>query len=148
MRVHDFDADGDATSWDDASNWEQVLAPYGLPISVDPATQSDAETSAEIALAGVVVDSASQIALDVRTGTANGAGSLDVSGGKLTGRSMFAGSGVDSAALSVSGGDLSAGDDITVADGSFGTMDVTSGQVSPGDDLAINSGSRLDMSGP
>jgi adhesin HecA-like repeat protein len=147
MGVYEFDAGGDGTSWDDAANWEQVLDPDGLPINGDPATPPDAGTSAEIPLAGVVVDSAGQTALDVRIGTANGAGSLDVSGGQLTVRDMFAGSSVNSGALSVSGGNLSAGDDITVGDGSIGTMDVTSGQVSTGDDLVINSGSRLDMSG-
>ena len=148
MGVYEFDGGGDGTSWDDATNWEQVLDPDGLPISGNPATPPDGETSAEIPLAGVVVNSAGQTALDVRIGTANGAGSLDVSGGQLLGsRDVSVGSGVNSGVLSVSGGDLIAGDDITVGDGSIGTMDVTSGQVSTNDDFVINSGSRLDMSG-
>ena len=147
MGVYEFDGGGDGTSWNNATNWEQVLDPDGLPISGNPATPPDAVTSAEIPLPGVVVNSAGQTALDVRIGTANGAGSVDVSSGQLASRDVFVGSNVNNGALSVSGGDLSAGDDITVGDGSIGTMGVTSGQVSTGDDLFINSGSRLDMSG-
>ena len=45
LGVYDFDGGGDGTSWDDATNWEQILDPFGAPISGDPATPPDACTS-------------------------------------------------------------------------------------------------------
>jgi hypothetical protein len=148
--VYEFDAGGDGTSWDEAANWEQVLDSVGLPISGDPATPPTSVTSAELPLAGVVIDGTmpGQTALDVRVGTASGAGSLNVSGGDLTvSRDLGVGSGGNAGALTVSGGNLIVGDDITVGAGSMGTMNMTSGLVSTGDDFLINSGSLLDMSG-
>ena len=146
--VYEFDGGGDGTSWDDAANWEQVLDPLGFPISGNPGTPPDAFTSAEIPLVGVVIDGTmpGQTALDVRVGTAGGAGSLNVSGGDLTVRDLFVGSGVNAGTLSVSGGSLIAGDDITVGGaGSMGTMNMTNGLASTGDDLFVNAGSLLDM---
>ena len=84
--VYRFDGGGDGTSWNVAANWEQVTDPNGNPISGDPATPPDATTSADIPLAGVVIDNtmAGQTALDVRIGTGDGAGSLAMSGGDIT----------------------------------------------------------------
>ena len=133
--VYEFDGGGDGTSWDDAINWEQVLDPNGFPTSGDPVAPPSAVTSAEIPLAGAVVNSAGQTALDVRIGGT--AGTLDISSGQLTVRDMFVGSG-NPGALSVSGGTLIAGDDILIGDGSAGTMTMSNGAASTGDDFIVN----------
>jgi hypothetical protein len=153
LGLYEFDAGGDATSWDDATNWEQVLDPVGAPISGDPATPPDAATSADIPLAGVVVDNTmpGQTALDVSIGTVNGAGSLGISGGDLDVRDLFVGrddvSGVNAGALAVSGGTLIVADDITVGAGSVGTMTMSTGAATTGDDFSINAGSSFTMTG-
>ena len=144
MGVYEFDGGGDGTSWDDRLNWEQVLDPDGLPISGDPATPPSAVTSAEIPLAGVVVNSAGQTALDVRIGGT--AGTLDIDSGQLTVRDMFVGSG-NPGALSVSGGTLDAADDITIGNGSVGTMTMSNGAASTADDFVVNANSSFTMTG-
>lgn len=147
--VYEFDGGSDGTSWDEAANWEQVLDPSGNPISGNPLTPPSPVTSAEIPLPGVVVDNTmpGQTALDVRIGTADGAGSLNVSGGDLTVRDLSVGSAVNAGTLNVSGGNLIAGDDIAIGPGAPGAMIMTDGLVSTADDLFINAGSQLDMSG-
>ena len=152
LGVYEFDGGGDGTSWDDATNWEQVLDPLGAPISGNPATPPDAVTTAELPLAGVVIDNTmpGQTALDVKIGTANGVGSLDMSGGDLTLRDLFVGrdalnSNVGS--MDVSGGTLIAGDDITVGAGSVGTMTMSNGAASTGDDFFVNADSSFTMTG-
>lgn len=151
--LYEFDGGGDGTSWDDAANWEQITDPLGNPISGDPATPPSSTTSADIPLLGVVlVDSSQpgQTALDVNVGTANGAGSVYLTGGDLTVRDFNVGSdpgGTNVGLLSVSGGDLIAGDDITLGSGSVGVMSMTSGSVSTGDDFTINTNSSLTVNG-
>lgn len=147
--VYEFDGGDDGTSWDEATNWEQVSDPFGNPISGNPVTPPSPVTSAEIPLLGVAVDGTmpGQTALDVRIGTADGAGSLSVSGGDLTVRDVSVGSGVNAGTLNVSGGNLIAGDDIVIGPGSPGTMTMTNGLVSTADDFIIDAGSQLDMSG-
>lgn len=148
--VYEFDGGGDGTSWDESTNWERVLDPNGLPISGNPVSPPDSVTSAEIPLLGASVDGTmpGQTALDVRIGTADGAGSLSISGGGLdASRDIAVGSGVNAGTLSVSGGNLSAGDDIIVGAGSMGTMHMTNGLVITGDDVFVNAGGLLDMLG-
>lgn len=147
--LYEFDGGGDGTSWDDATNWEQVLDSNGNPISGDPATPPSSVTSADIPLLGVVIDSTmpGQTALDTRIGTANGAGSLNISGGDLTLRDLFVGSSGNAGTLDVSGGTLTAGDDITIGDGSPGTMTISDGAVSTSDDFLVNANSSLAMTG-
>ncbi len=148
LGLYEFDAGGDGSSWDDAANWEQVFDHNGLPISGNPATPPDAVTSADIPLAGVVIDSTmpGQTALDVNIGTTGGAGTLNMGGGDLTIRDLFVGR--DAAgSLDVSGGTLIAGDDITVGDGSVGSMTMSNGAVSTGDDFNVNVDSSFTMTG-
>ncbi len=149
LGLYEFDGGGDGTSWDDATNWEQVLDPFGGAISGNPATPPDAVTSADIPVLGVVVDSTmpGQTALDVNVGTAGGAGSLNMSGGDLTTRDVNVGadgSGANAGSLDVSGtASLVAGDDITIGAGSTGTMTMSGGTASAGDDFFINGGSSV-----
>lgn len=151
--LYEFDGGGDGTSWDDPANWEQITDPLGNPISGDPAAPPSPTTSADIPLLGVVlVDSTQpgQTALDVNVGTANGAGSVYISGGDLTVRDFNVGSdpgGNNVGLLSMSGGSLDAGDDITLGDGSVGVMTMSDGTASTGDDFTINANSSLTMSG-
>lgn len=149
--LYEFDAGGDGSSWDDALNWEQKLDPFGAPISGDPATPPSATTSTDIPLLGVVVvdgTQAGQTALDVNIGTANGGGSLTITGGDLTGRDVFVGrdsGGINLGLLAMSGGTLNAGDDITLGAGSVGVMTMSAGSASTGDDFFINANSSLTM---
>jgi len=151
--LYEFDGGGDGTSWDDAANWEQVLDPFGAPISGNPATPPSAVTSADIPLSGVVIDNTMPglTALDVRISTTNGAGSLNMSGGGLTLRDLFVGgdniTGINPGTLDVSGGTLIVGDDITVGDGVMGTMTMSNGAASTDDDFFINTKSSLTMTG-
>jgi len=150
--LYEFDGGGDGTSWDDAANWEQVLDPNGNPISGDPAAPPSNTTSADIPMTGVVIDNTmpGQTALDVSIGTANGVGSLNISGGGLTGRDITAGadgSGANNGSIVMSGGTLDAGDDITLGGGSVGTMNMSGGTASTSDDFTIDTDSSLTMTG-
>lgn len=150
--LHEFDGGGDGTSWDDAANWEQVLDPNGNPISGNPSAPPDAITSADIPLAGVVIDASmpGQTALDVWIATSDGAGSLGMSGGDLTVRDLLVGgdtNGIHAGGLTLSDGTLIAGDDILIGGASMGTMNVTGGSASTADDFVIDANGRLEMSG-
>jgi hypothetical protein len=150
--LYEFDGGGDGTSWDDATNWEQVLDPNGNPISGNPATPPDAITSADLPLPGVLIDITmpGQTALNVQIGTAAGVGSLSMSGGDLTLRDLFVGrdTGTSNAgSMDVSGGTLIAGDDITVGAGSAGTMTMSNGAASTGDDFFVNIDSSFTATG-
>jgi len=150
--LYEFDGGGDGTSWDDATNWEQILDPLGNPISGNPATPPDAVTSTDLPLPGVVIDLTmpGQTALDVRIGTAAGVGSLSMSGGDLTFRDLFVGSdpGTSNAgSMDMSGGTLIAADDITVGNGSVGTMSMNNGAVSTADDFFVNIDSSFTTTG-
>lgn len=148
--LYEFDGGGDGTSWNDALNWEQVLDPTGNPISGDPATPPDGVTSADIPLAGVVVNAPGQTALDVNIGTAAGAGSLAMSGGDFTVRRIRAGrdaNGVNAGNFDLSGGTLVAGDDIRVGEESAGIMTMSGGDASTGDDFFVRDGSSFTMTG-
>ena len=125
LGLYGFDGGGDGTSWDDATNWEQVLDPFGNPISGDPATPPDAITSADLPSAGVVIDNTmlGQTALNVNIGTAAGPGSLTISAGDLTHV------------------DLSVGRD--AVNGNPGSMDVSGGTLITGDDIAVRCKSCL-----
>ena len=152
LGVYEFDGGGDGTSWDDPANWEQVLDPFGTPISGNPATPPDAVTSAEIPLNGVVIDNTmpGQTALDARVGTANGAGSLLMSGGGLTVRDLLVGadgSGTNGGSFDLSGGTAHGNDDIVIGAGSIGTMTMSGGTASTGDDFDINGGSSVTITG-
>jgi hypothetical protein len=142
--LYRFDGGGDGTSWDEAVNWEQVLDPFGAPISGDPATPPGPTTSAAIPLSGVILDNTmlGQTALDVHIGTTDGAGSLGMSGGDLTVRDFNVGSdagGSNGGTFNVTGGALSAGDDVSVGNGSQGAMSMSNGMVTVGDDFFIDS---------
>lgn len=154
LGVYEFDGGGDGTSWDEAANWEQKLDPFGVPISGDPATPPDGVTTADIPVAGVVIDGTmpGQTALDVNIGTVVGAGSLSISGGDLlAGRDVFVGrdnvNGINGGSLVMSGGTLDAGDDIEVGAGSVGSMTMSDGLASTGDDFFVNAGSSLTVTG-
>jgi hypothetical protein len=152
LGVHRFDGGGDGTSWDDANNWEQVLDPFGTPISGNPATPPGPTTSAHIPLAGVVLDNTmpGQTALDVSIGTADGAGSMSMSGGDLTVRDFNVGAdvpGTNAGSFDISGGMLAAGDDITVGAGSAGTFNMSGGVVVVNDDFFIATDGSMTMSG-
>jgi hypothetical protein len=150
--VYRFDGGGDGTSWDDANNWEQVTDPFGGPISGNPPNPPDAVTSAHIPLPGVVIDITmpGQTALDVLIGTADGAGSLNMTGGDLTVRDFNVGAdgpGTNAGSFDISGGTLTAGDDVTVGAGSPGTMNMTGGSVDVTDDFFIATDGTMTMSG-
>lgn len=153
LGVYEFDAGGDGTSWDDALNWEEVLDPFGLPTSGDPATPPSPMTTADIPLLGVVLidgTQAGQTALDVNIGTGAGGGSVTLSGGDLTARDVNVGSddaGINIGLLAVSGGSLVSNDDITLGDGSVGIMTMSGGAASTNDDFTINTNSSLTMNG-
>jgi hypothetical protein len=153
MGLYEFDGGGDGTSWDDANNWEQVLDPFGAPISGDPATPPDAVTSADIPMLGVVlVDNTQpgQTARNVNIGTSDGAGSLTISGGDLTGLDINVGDddvGFNLGLLTLTNGDLVAGDDITVGAGSVGVMVMSDGTADVGDDFFVNANSSFTMTG-
>jgi hypothetical protein len=153
LGLYEFDGGGDGTSWDDANNWEQFTDAEGDPLCGNPATPPDAVTSADIPLAGVVIDNTmpGQTALDVNIGTAAGAGALSMSGGDLLGgRDLFVGrDAVNSNAgiMGLSGGTLDFGDDITVGAGSVGTMTMSNGAASTGDDFFVNVDSSFTMTG-
>ena len=152
LGLYEFDGGGDGTSWDEATNWEQVLDPFGNPISGDPATPPDAVTSADIPMVGVVIDNTmpGQTALIVNIGTEAGAGSLNISGGDLTHVDLFVGHDAvnsNEGSLNVSGGTLITGDDITVGGGSVGTMTMSNGAASTGDDFFVNIDSFFTMTG-
>ncbi len=152
LGLYEFDGGGDGTSWNDATNWEQVLDPDGNPISGNPATAPGPMTSADLPLSGVVIDSSmpGQTALDVSIGTANGAGSLSMSGGDLTVRDLNVGddgNGVNSGTFNLSGGNLIAGDDISVGSGSSGMMTVSDGMASTSDDFNVSSDGTLIVTG-
>src|SRR5688500_3425608 len=155
LGVYRFDAGGDGTSWDDAMNWQEVLDPFGVPVPpifVDPPTPPGPTTSAEIPLPGVVIDNTmpGQTALDVRIGTADGAGSLTMSGGALTVRDFNIGAdgpGANAGTFTHSGGILTAGDDVTVGAGSPGTLDMSGGSTDVNDDFNIATDGTMTMSG-
>lgn len=153
LGLYEFDAGGDGSSWDDAANWEQVLDPFGAPISGDPATAPAPVTSADIPLLGVVlVDNtqAGQTALNVSIGTAAGAGSLSISGGDLTVKDLWVGNdagGINLGVLAMTGGTLVAGDDIELGKGSVGVMTMSAGAASTGDDFIIRANSSFTMTG-
>jgi len=152
LGLYEFDGGGDGTSWDDATNWEQKLDPNGLPLAGDPATPPGPVTSADIPLAGVVVDIAGQTALDVNVGTAAGVGSVTLSaGGALDiGRDLFVGrdgGGANGGSFNMTGGSLPVGDDITIGAGSAGSMTMSGGTASAGDDVFVNAGSSLSVTG-
>jgi hypothetical protein len=151
--LYEFDGGGDGTSWDDATNWEQITDLFGSPLSGDPATPPDAVTSADITRGGVVIDITmpGQSALDLNIGTQNGAGSLILSGGDLTLRDAFVGrdsvSGFNAGTLEVTGGTLFVGDDVTLGAGSAGHMIMSNGMVTTDDDFLVNGGASLIMTG-
>ena len=130
MGVYEFDGGGDGTSWDEAANWDVALNPDGTPAAGgDPAAPPDPLTAARIPVLGVVIDGTmpGQTALDVNVGTANGPGSLIVSGG-----------------------DLTSGDDVELGQaggGNAGTMMMSDGTVTTDDDLTINTNSSFHMTG-
>jgi hypothetical protein len=151
--LYEFDGGGDGTSWDDATNWEQVADPLGFPISGNPASPPDGITSADVPQIGVVIDNTmpGQTALDLSIGTGSGGGSLNVSGGDLTVRDAFVGrdaGGINAGTLTMTGGTLIAGDDIRVGVGSAGMMTMSSGATaSTADDFAVGLGGSLVMTG-
>jgi hypothetical protein len=151
--LYEFDAGGDGQSWDDPSNWEQVLDPVGLPLSGDPASPPSAITSADVPLSGVVIDSTmpGQTALDLSIGTGAGVGSLSVSGGGVTVRDLFVGrdpGSVNGGGLAMTGGTLIAADDIRVGAGSAGLMTMSGGAMaSTADDFILGLGGSLVMTG-
>ncbi|MEO2049044.1 MAG: PEP-CTERM sorting domain-containing protein [Pirellulales bacterium] len=151
--LYEFDGGGDGTSWDDASNWEQVLDPFGAPISGDPATPPNAITSVEIPMLGVVlIDNTQpgQTARNVKIGTSGGTGSLTISGGDLTGRDINVGGdnvGFNLGLLTLTNGNLVAGDDITVGAGSVGVMVMSGGTADVNDDFFVNANSSFTMAG-
>ncbi|MEX2309187.1 MAG: PEP-CTERM sorting domain-containing protein [Pirellulales bacterium] len=152
LGVYEFDGGGDGSSWDDAANWEQVLDPFGNPISGNPATPPGPTTSAELPLPGVVIDNTmpGQTALDARIGTTAGVGSLNMSGGGLTVRDFNIGAdsaGANAGSFTLSDGTLTAGDDISVGAGSVGTMTMSGGTASVNDDFNINANSTLTLTG-
>lgn len=127
---YDFDGGGDGTSWDDPANWNVTLNPDGsVSGGGDPGAAPDPLTAATIPLLGVIIDNTmpGQTARDVNVGTANGAGSLTVSGGDLT-----------------SGDDVELGE---VGGGNAGSMMMSGGTVTTGDDVTINTNSSLSMTG-
>lgn len=146
LGLYEFDGGGDGTSWEDAANWEAVLADDGSPLAGNPATPPLPITSADIPMAGVVSSAAGNTALDIRIGTAAGAGGLDVTGGDLTHRDSFVG-GDGVGDLTVSGGAFDAGDDITIGGASAGTMSVSAGSASTGDDLVVRDNGQLLVTG-
>lgn len=151
--VYEFDGGGDGTSWDDNLNWEEVLDPFGLPTSGDPAIPPSPMTTADIPQLGVVLidgTQAGQTALDVNIGTANGSGSVIMTGGDLTARDVNVGSdggGINIGLLSMTGGSLVSNDDITLGNGSVGIMTMSAGTVSTNDDFTINANSSLTVNG-
>jgi len=143
LGVYRFDGGGDGTSWDDAANWEQVLDPFGTPISGNPPTPPGSTTSAHIPISGAVIDGTmpGQTALDVHIGTADGAGSLSASGGDLTSRDLNIGSdagGNNAGSFAISNGTINLNDDLTVGNGSQGIMTMTGGTVNIGDDWFVD----------
>jgi len=153
--TYEFDGDFDGTSWDEATNWAITVNPdLTVGDGSDPATPPDAITNADIPLLGVVIDSTmpGQTALNVNVGTANGAGSLTLSGtGGLTASTDFNvgrdGSGTNGGTFDMTGGTLDALDDISLGAGSAGIMTMSDGAASAGDDFFINADSSLDMTG-
>lgn len=145
LGLYEFDGGGDGMSWEQAVNWEAVLADDGSPLSGDPATPPLPITSADIPTVGVISSAAGNAALDLRIGTAAGDGGLTVTGGDLTVRDAFVG-GDGLGALTISS-DFVAGDDITIGGTNAGTMSVSSGSVSTGDDLIVRGNGQLNVSG-
>jgi len=166
LGVYEFDGDFDGASWDEATNWEETVDPFGVPTSGDPATPPSAVTSVDIPLAGVVVDGtmAGQTALDTKIGTAGGTGSVALNGtGALTIKDLFVGKdetlvAPNGGAFAMTGGTLTSTDDIEVGNGqvnggspnafsSVGTMTMSAGLVDVNDDFFIRLGSSLTMTG-
>jgi hypothetical protein len=152
LGVYRFDGGADGASWDDAVNWEQVLDPFGGPISGNPATPPGPTTSAHIPISGALIDGTmpGQTALDVLIGTADGAGSLNMSGGDLTVRDYNIGAdgpGANAGSSTISGGSLTAGDDVTVGAGSPGTLNLTGGSIDVIDDFNVAADGTMTMSG-
>jgi hypothetical protein len=157
LGVYRFDGGGDGTEWDDANNWEQVTDPFGGPLSGNPATPPGPTTSANIPLAGVVIDNTmpGQTALDVLIGTANGPGSLNISGGGLTVRDYNVGAdgpGANAGSSVISGGTLTANDDVNVGEivagtGSPGTLNMSNGTIGVNDDFSVAAGGSMTMTG-
>ncbi len=152
--LYEFDAGGDGTSWDDAANWAEITDPFGNPLGGgDPPTAPTPTTSADVPLLGLLVvdgTQAGQTALDVNVGTGNGNGSLTITGGDLTTRSVFVGrdpGGINIGLLNQSGGVLDSGNDIHLGFGSVGIMTMSGGMASTADDLFINSNSSLTATG-
>jgi PEP-CTERM motif len=125
-QTYQFDGGADGTSWDEASNWDLFLDAFDIPEVGDAPTPPNPLISANIPMTGVLIDNTmpGQTAFDVNVGTANGVGSL-----------------------SVTGGDLTASDDITVGAGSNGTMTISGGVVGTGDDFDIHGGSSVTVTG-
>lgn len=125
-QTYQFDGGADGISWDEASNWDLFLDQFGISEVGDAPTPPTPLITANIPMTGVVIDSTmpGQTAFDVNVGTANGVGSL-----------------------SVSGGGLMASDDITVGAGSNGTMTISGGVVGTGDDFDIRGGSSVTVTG-
>lgn len=145
-----FDGGADGSSWNQANNWEHVAEPDGTPTSGNPPTPPTNQYTANIPVAGVVLDNTmpGQTAFRVRTGVTT-PGSFTMSGGSLVVTDDVSVGHSAQGTMLMSGGDLTLGDDFFIDEqGNFGsTFTMTGGTLHVIDRIVMGNQGNLVVTG-